>query len=190
MVFVGARGEFYEAAQKIGEDINQSLGRKALKFTGPIIQAHRILPASFAVIGTGRGAFEGMAYRKPTLIVGERGYAGTVSMENIEDISFFNFSGRNNTSPVSPSLITEELSHLLTDSEYYERTQSFGRDYLEQKIDIRAGIGRIESAYEANCAFARSASKIWRALDLAKTLTAIMADNYYNQLKLLFSRRS
>ncbi|MBN1567576.1 MAG: glycosyltransferase family 4 protein [Acidobacteria bacterium] len=190
MVFVGARGEFYETARSMGEAINKSIGRQALRFTGPIIQAHRILPAAFAVIGTGRGAFEGMAYRKPTLIVGERGYAGTVGEDNIEDISYFNFSGRNNSAPASPSLITDEISRLLTDPEYYKRTQTFGRHFLEQKIDIRAGIGRIESVYEENSTFARSASKLYRVWDLTKTLSVIMADNYYNQFKLLFSRHS
>jgi len=187
LVMIGGRGGFFKEAQKIGERINQSCGRKAIIFTGPVINAHRLLPASFIVIGIGRSAFEGMAYQKPTLIVGEKGFAGTVNQTNINEISFYNFSGRNNKKLVPPEILAQEIIKLLTNKQYYESVRYFGKEFLKKEIDIKAGISKIENIYKININYIKnntSKDRMFRIFNMTKVLTPIFIDNYYNQLKL------
>ena len=183
LILIGGRGAYFERAKEAGEEINRELGRKSVAFTGSVVNAYRFLPLAYIVMGVGRSAFEGMAYMKPTLIVGEKGYAGTVREENIKEISYYNFSGRNNREKVPPDELAKEIRRLLTDSEYYEGVRYFGLKFLREHIDIKAGIERIEKVYSENSLYAAGACRFFRACNLVRVLTPIMVDNYYNQIK-------
>ena len=135
------------------------------------------------VLGVGRSAFEGMAYRKPTLIVGEKGFGGTVSEKTIEEISYYNFSGRNNRDMKKPEDLAREIERLLVDKNYYESVRNFGIGFLRRFIDIKAGIERIEEVYRANTIFAATTPRIYRVLNMIRVLAPIIFDNYYNQVK-------
>ena len=183
LVIIGGRGEFYQNAQEMRDDINRKCGRERICFTGPIMNAHRFLARSYMVLGVGRSAFEGMAYRKPTVIVGEKGFGGTVSEKTIEEISYYNFSGRNNRDMKKPEDLAREIERLLVDKDYYESVRNFGIGFLRRFIDIKAGIEAIEEVYRANTIFAATTPRIYRVLNMIRVLTPIIFDNYYNQVK-------
>lgn len=182
-VIVGGKGDFYNQAIKEAEEINNNLGRKAIVFTGLVENAYRYLAYADVVLGQGRSAFEGMGFGKPTIIIGENGFAGTVLSENVESQGYYNFSGRNQLEPVSSAYFASEISKLLSDSEYAKQCSAFAQSFLAQELDIEAGIKRIEDVYELNRAWFRRASRVrlWRSL--VKSLGPILFDNYYNALK-------
>jgi glycosyltransferase involved in cell wall biosynthesis len=183
LIIIGGGGDFFQKAQEIKKSINVKCGREGVVFTGPIMNAHKFLAKSYMVLGVGRSAFEGMAYRKPTLIVGEKGFAGTVSEKTIKEISYYNFSGRNNRDMKKPQDLAMEIERLLVDKDYYESARNFGIEFLRRFIDIKAGIERIEEVYRANTIFAGTTSRIYRVLNMIRVLTPIIFDNYYNQVK-------
>jgi glycosyltransferase involved in cell wall biosynthesis len=189
LVMIGSRGDYFGEAKEAGEQINKTIGRKAIVFTGAVMNAQRLLGASRIVLGVGRSAFEGMAHRKPTLIVGGNGYAGTVNKDNIEEIWHYNFSGRNNKHEVSPEILRKELIRLLGDGNYYESVRNFGLDFLKSHIDIKSGIARIETAYKENALYANNRHRMHRIFNMMKILVPIFFDNYYNSLKSRFISR-
>lgn len=189
LVIIGSRGDFIREAKEAGEKINKTIGRKAIVFTGAIMNAQKLLVASHIVLGVGRSAFEGMAHRRPTLIVGENGYAGTVNRDNIEEIWHYNFSGRNNKHKVSPEILSAELIRLLEDDNYYESVRHFGLDFLKSNIDIKSGISKIETAYKENALYANRRQRLYRIFNMIKVLIPIFFDNYYNSLKSRFISR-
>jgi hypothetical protein len=183
LIIIGGRGDFFVAAREMGEGINKECGRDAVMYTGTVPNAYRFLQASKITIGVGRSAFEGMAYKKPTLVVGEKGYAGTVNEGNIAEISYYNFSGRNNKTAIPPVELAKEIRRLLIDPKYYESVQHFGEDFLRENIDIKAGIDKIEEVYGINALYARKSLRVYRTINMMKILFLILVDNYYNQFK-------
>lgn len=182
-IMIGAKGDFYEDAKKIGGLINERLQREAILFTGKIVGAYRLLKAARIVLGQGRSAFEGMAFSKPTLIVGDLGYAGTVCEESIDDLAYYNFSGRNNKALISAADLADAIQKLIENRDYYEQVGRFGRAYVEKNIAITAHIAEIEKAYLTNMKYYKEESYAGRFLNLCKIMAPIMIDNYYNQLK-------
>jgi len=184
-IMIGAKGEFYGKAREIGAGINMELQRDAIVFTGLVPGAYRFLKNASIVLGQGRSAFEGMAFGKPTLIVGDNGYAGTVCDRDIEDLAYYNFSGRNMSSMVPAERMAEEINRLIRDREYRDRVGRFGRDYVYRHINIKAGIPDIEKVYERNIEYSRLGSRPKRMLNLMRVTAPILFDNYYNMLKSL-----
>lgn len=182
-VLIGGKGEFFCSAKKIGMEINKELGRPAIIFTGLIPAAFRMLKVATIVIGLGRSAFEGMAFEKPTLIVGDAGYAGTVCRDNIEDLALYNFSGRNQKSPVTADVLSNEINQLIDDKLYYDEIKSFGKSFLMNNISIESGIETIEKVYQVNTEFNQKKSRQRRIINLFRVLSPILFDNYYNQVK-------
>lgn len=187
-VVIGGRGDFYNQAQDIGSSINQEIKRKAVIFTGIIPEASRILRHSFIVFGQGRSAFEGMAFGKPTIVVGETGYAGTVAPEFIDEIAFNNFSGRNKKKFVSYEVMVKELVRLIEDEEYYNSVAVFGRNWVYDNIDIAKGIDKIEAVYGENVNYFENISKFSMLKSILLTIPNLLVDNYYSLLKSIFTK--
>ena len=107
-------------------------------------KAFLFLKKADIVMGVGRVCFEGMVFMKPTLIMGEGGFAGlispTTSEDDLEKIAYYNFSGRNVIN-CDPENRLRELSlvldHLLTDKEMSVQCGKFGRKILDNYYHVR-----------------------------------------------------
>lgn len=188
-VFIGGRGDFFAEARKIADSINQEMNRKAIIFTGIIPDAYRLLRHAYIVLGQGRSAFEGMAFAKPTVVIGETGYAGIVSPELIEEIAFYNFSGRNKKKFAVNDEFVAELTQLIEHKDYYQTVALFGKNWVYEHIDIAKGIDRIEDVYNQNIAYFKKKSKLSMFADILKIYPNLLIDNYYNRVKFLLLRR-
>ena len=77
--------------------INETAGIELVRFIGKIDDVNEIVDwynSSNVVIGHGRGIIEAMACNKDVIILGESNELELVTNENIEEISYYNFSGR------------------------------------------------------------------------------------------------
>lgn len=110
------------------------------------------ISAADLVIGAGRGAFDAMLRAKPVLIVGENGFAGTVTSTRVEELAYRNFSGRNasseRTAEESISELADEIERLITDNVYYSEVATFGQQYVLNKLDVRFGAAQYEQIYQ------------------------------------------
>lgn len=140
-------GECYEKIMLCARQINKKIGRNGVILTGPVINANLYLRYGDIIIGVGRSAFEGMFWKKSTIIVGENGFAGVVEKNTVEELGYYNFSGRNVKEFVKPVELRRIILKILEDKEYALRTGEFGREYLEHELDILQGVEKIERVY-------------------------------------------
>lgn len=77
--------------------INETAGIELVRFIGNIDDVNEIVDwynSSDVVIGHGRGIIEAMSCNKDVIILGENNELELVTNENVEEISYYNFSGR------------------------------------------------------------------------------------------------
>ncbi|RQW86056.1 MAG: hypothetical protein EHM79_10335 [Geobacter sp.] len=183
LVMIGGKGELHAKAKARGETINQKFGSKRILMTGPVMKAFKLLQRAEIVLGVGRSAFEGMAFARPTLIVGENGFAGVVSPEEVGDIAWYNFSGRNQISDNSVEILTKEIGRLLADQNRRTALGEFGREYVFREIDVVRGANRIADIYQKMMDHEVRQLPLQQWLSFAKCLAPIAKDNGVHTLK-------
>jgi glycosyltransferase involved in cell wall biosynthesis len=145
---VAGDGSSFAELEQVANEINTRAGKRAVVLLGSILDTPRFLSWGDIVLGIGRCAFEGMACARPTLIVGENGYAGTVEPERVEKLQYYNFAGRNQTTPVGPDVLAGEIERIMDDRDLYERLSRFARERVLEHYDYREGAARLERLYE------------------------------------------
>lgn len=141
-----------ERVRQLFAEINDRMGRAvAIWARDEAKEAVRYTPLADIVIGTGRAAFEGMLAERPVIVVGNRGYAGIVDENTVEDIAWYNFSGRNQPFNLdeddSVDLIANALGSLLGDADRRIALGNFSRDYIERFLDVRTSVDELEELY-------------------------------------------
>jgi hypothetical protein len=91
-----------------------------------------------------------MIYGKPTIVVGQKGFAGIVSPESIQEIAYYNFSGRNQQTPCSPEILAENIGKLISNAELRHQLGAFGKKFILEEVDVKLGLPRIENVYQKN----------------------------------------
>ena len=184
LVLIGGKGPLHEHAKMRAKQICERFScSKLVVMTGPVMKAFRLLQRADIVLGVGRSAFEGMAYGKPTLIVGETGYAGTMSSETVDVIAWYNFSGRNQKEDNDAEPLATVINKLLYDSEQRERLGLFGREFVFREIDVAYGVQRLREIYH-HVTRAEVQFSTWRKiLSIATCLVPIVRDNSLHTVK-------
>lgn len=185
MVFIGGEDEDVE---RRAEEINADHGAGTVVFVKPIEDAFRFLQHAVVVLGVGRCAFEGMAYGKPTIVIGDKGFAGVVDADTIDDLAFFNFSGRNQKAPDPPEVLAGVLSELLDNPELRRTTGEFGRRYVMEEFDVRVGARRVEAIYHAMLTVREHRATAAKLAAFAGLLVPIFFDNLMHKPK-TFAKR-
>jgi len=147
MVFIGGSEAKDNAVVLQGSALNAKYGDKTVVMVDPVPDAFRFLQHADVVLGVGRSAFEGMAYGKPTIVVGNTGFAGVVAPEDIDAIAYYNFSGRNRPDTAPAEVLASEILSLLTDEARRQTVGEFGREYVMREFDVKRGAERIETVY-------------------------------------------
>jgi glycosyltransferase involved in cell wall biosynthesis len=122
-----------------------------LRFIGPIFKPEemaRFYNYSDLVIGSGRGILEAMACGKPVVILGENYEAEIVGPDNIEEIAYYNFSGRHLRARKMPSeTLSDLLLRLVKDTDQMRRLGEYCLDYITTKMDARLGAAQLVEVY-------------------------------------------
>jgi len=124
---------------------NESLAAHAVQVIGP----------ADIVLGVGRVCFEAMLYGKPALVVGEAGYAGMISPvcseEQMQDIIYYNFSGRNvreaEHSEKRKAEMVHTLNRLLSDNHCRIQWGKFANAWLTQNMDVKIAAAIYSQVY-------------------------------------------
>lgn len=182
MIFIGGEGDRFEEFRDRCKAINDTFDCDYLILTGQVLNAYRLLAHADVVLGIGRSAFEGMAYGKPTLIVGDNGFAGLVQETTLTELGYYNFSGRNQRTPCPPEILAKEIEILLLDGKKREKSGEGGKKFVMDEINVEAGAERIEKVYE-QCISGRTLRvKISQSYSIVKILIPVWIDNFYHTL--------
>ena len=74
-------GDVHLELEKQAHETNVFLGREAVVFTGELVDPRAAYEAADIVVGMGGSALRGMAFGKPLVIVGERGFSAPFNPE-------------------------------------------------------------------------------------------------------------
>lgn len=144
-------GRLRPLAQELINNINKESGRETARLVGQIGDVGNFLSVCDVALGIGRCAFEAMALGKPTLIVGENGYAGTVCPEQVYDLAYYNFAGRNIKSMNSPDSLFNELNKLLNDEKLRVNLGEYSQEYLANNLLCSIGAEQFEKILTNKC---------------------------------------
>jgi len=190
LILIGRRGAHFDELKRMGEMINTKYDSTGIIFAGYVKDAFRALRYADVVLGVGRSAFEGMAFKKPTLIIGENGFAGMIGKQQIKEIAYYNFSGRNVREISPPTELASIVEDIMEHPEKYKKEADFGRVYIENEIDVRKGIEKIMELHTEIIRRFSELNFIKKVLNLTGVLVPILLDNYYNAGKKLLYRNS
>jgi glycosyltransferase involved in cell wall biosynthesis len=97
-------GPCREELQDAADAMNARLGREVVTLTGPMMDPRDAYVAADIVLGMGTSAQKGMAFAKPVVIQGERGYWETLTPESMPQYLHHNFYGLGDGSDGAPRL--------------------------------------------------------------------------------------
>jgi glycosyltransferase involved in cell wall biosynthesis len=146
---VAGGGTMFEDLSRYVDRVNGQAGQEIVVLLGPVLETPQLLSWADVVLGIGRCAWEGMACGKPTLVVGENGFAGVVEPGSVDELAYYNFAGRNRNSPAEPALLADTIERIMAGGSDYRRLSQFARDYVLEHYDYRTGAERLERMYEA-----------------------------------------
>ena len=145
---IAGDGPLFDNFVEYADKINKKYPHELIKFVGVIERTPQFLSWSEIVIGIGRCAFEGMATSKPALIVGEKGLAGIVQRENVKELQYYNFAGRNIKKEQDSSLLADTIEEIMDDSKKYKELAEFSREYILENYGYREGARKLEEIYK------------------------------------------
>jgi glycosyltransferase involved in cell wall biosynthesis len=109
--------------ERLADEINAELGRAAVLLTGELLDPRPAYAAADIVVGMGGSALRGMAFGKPVVIVGEKGFSAPLTPETAEFFLYRGIYGRGDGNPSNARLV-EDIRGLV---EYPDRLPALGR---------------------------------------------------------------
>lgn len=135
--------------RRLTEEMNQHLGRQAVRAVGTRIDVHRFFNLARCVVAVARTALEAMSCARPVVIAGEGGYRGILTPERIDAWSGANFTAREGGQGLSSAQLAMDVVSLLKHEAAGERRRlgEAGRAYVVENLSIEAITARILDIY-------------------------------------------
>jgi L-malate glycosyltransferase len=135
-------GPCREELQDAADAVNARLGREAVTLTGPLMDPRDAYAAADIVLGMGTSAQKGMAFGKPVVIQGERGYWETLTPESMPQYLYHNFYGLGDGSDGAPRLAAI-IGELARNRGRWIELAEFGRKTALAVFSNEAAAGRV-----------------------------------------------
>ncbi len=146
LLIVGG-GTCREELQDAADAMNARLGREAVTLTGPLMDPRDAYAAADIVLGMGTSAQKGMAFAKPVVIQGERGYWETLTPESMPKYLHHNFYGLGDGSDGAPRLAAI-IDELASDRDRWPELGEFGRKTALAVFSNEAAADRVTEICE------------------------------------------
>lgn len=174
LLVVGA-GPRADAVVARADAVNGWLGRRAVVVTGALDDPRQAYEASDVVLGMGSSVLKGMAFAKPVVVQGERGFWRRLdegSLDTFLDQGWYGSDGAG-----MPDLAAE-LEPLLRDEGLRGRLGAFGHQVVTERFSLTAAARQLEQIY-------RSAARSGRrsAVSLGRTAALVARDTARGRLR-------
>ena len=125
------------------------LGRRAIVFTGEMADPRPAYAIADIVVGMGSSALRGMAFGKPTVVVGEQGFSLPVTPETIDEFDGLGFYGLGpGRGPIDRDPLVGQLDALLGDLVERERVGAWSLDLVHERFGLQGHAERLVDWYE------------------------------------------
>ena len=129
-------GEAYDDLSRRADEVNGRLGRRAVILTGGRTDVNEILACAEVCVGVSRAILEPMSMKKKCVVVGEWGYIGIPSEDNLEEARACNFTCRD-CAPVDKEVLERDIVKLFRMSpDESERVAEYGKSVVERYYSV------------------------------------------------------
>lgn len=152
---------------------NERAGWEAVVLTGEIADPRAAYQTADVVLGMGGSALRALAFGKPLVVQGERGFWRVLTPDTLEDFLWTGWYGVGPDSSTGARVLRAEIGPLLADSEMRDGLGSFGRSVVEQRFGLDQAARRQLAVY-------RAGAGLTPAID-AQTVAAIGAGAHFGK---------
>jgi glycosyltransferase involved in cell wall biosynthesis len=142
LVIVG-NGDAEDAIRRRAEEVNRGLGRPAVVLTGALIDPRPAYAAADLVLGQGGSAMRAMAFSKPLIVIGEKGFS-LPFLESTKEVFFEQGLWGMGSGNVLPDVLAAQIRTLLEDDEARRGAAAFGRHMAVNRYGLAQTAGRLE----------------------------------------------
>jgi L-malate glycosyltransferase len=133
--------------EALAQRANSDLGRQAVLLTGAMIDPRPAYAAADIVIGMGGSALRGMAFAKPVVVVGERGYSRLFSPSSSEHFMHVGMYGVGDGAS-AVDVLTDNLRQLIEDRASWSSLGAFSRQFVVNNFSLTEVSARLSRMYE------------------------------------------
>lgn len=128
-------GAARERLTALASTANAELGRNVIQLVGPLVDPRSAYAAADIVVGMGGSALRGMAFSKPVIVVGERGFAEIFSPESR---GAFHYRGMYGTGDGDPgdSHLSESIRRLVVSSAERRDLGTYSREFVVSNYSL------------------------------------------------------
>ena len=139
-LIVAGDGSYAQTLREEAEEINRSLGYRAVIFSGAVTDVENYIAAADIIVSPSRAAMEAMACAKPVIVCGSQGFGGLFTEELAKQAIQSNFCFRGASLP-TPEMLARSIRAVLDMDEKEKRAiGDFARRFIceNYSVDIMA----------------------------------------------------
>lgn len=125
-------GRARAAMEAAGAQVDERLGRPAVVFTGELADPRAAYAAADVMLGMGGSALRSLAFGKPLIVQGERGYFRTLCEDSVDAFRWQGWYGVGEGEAAGAAALAGELEPLLSDAQLRADLGAFGRRVVEE----------------------------------------------------------
>lgn len=133
--------------EALGRSVNTELGREAVVFTGPRLDPREAYAAADVVTAMGGSALRAMAFAKPTIILGEQGFAAGFNERTEPHFYYHGIYGVGAEGPVCRP-IADEIEALARDAARREFLGQFSRRFVLEHFSLSQVASSLRRIFE------------------------------------------
>jgi glycosyltransferase involved in cell wall biosynthesis len=146
LVLVGD-GDAREEVQRLADDVNTELGRRAIVLTGALVDPRPAYAAADLVVGMGTSALRGMAFAKPVIVVGEGGFANRFDEDSAAWFLHHGIFGRGAGDGGDP--LVGHLRRVVAEPGRWPELGALGRRFVVEHFGLEVGAAHLMDAFAA-----------------------------------------
>ncbi len=141
LVIVGD-GAVRPRLEELAREANAILGRPAVVLAGAMVDPRPAYAAADIVVGMGSSSMRGMAFGKPVVVVGERGFSAPLTPATADTFFYTGMYGRGDGSPGSSRLVSD-IRTLAERPDQLRALGDFSRQFVTRNFSLETVAARL-----------------------------------------------
>ncbi len=163
-------GRARAAMEAAADPVNGRLGRAAIVFTGELADPRAAYASADVMLGMGGSALRSLAFAKPLVVQGERGYFRTLTEDSADEFRWQGWYGVGESPEDGTARLSDALAPLLADARRRADLGAFGRRLVEE-FSLQRAAERQLAIYRDTSATRAQQQRQWR--EAARSFSAL-----------------
>ncbi len=130
----------------LAEQVNGTLGRRAVVMTGPLADPRPVYAAADIALGMGGSALRSMAFGKPLIVLGTKGFAKLLLPSTADEFLYRGFFGEG-SGDLDPRPLAAIIRQLADRPELRSELGASGRQLVLDRFSLKAASAELEKVY-------------------------------------------